>query len=257
MLPLHQSPRAWRQNDHMQVQRRAPARRIPLVHVPRRLTILLATLAVGLLPTTAATASDSSATHAYLKASYTAYKTSIAQIRLVGANVDKLSRRFAGECPRIGVGSPQNEDAQELSYEAFGLLEGVAFHTDSRALQSYSRAVKPLRWSNRRITSAARSYLQSLHELMSLPTPDLCSDVRSWTAAGYKVVPTSTISFNRHVESIEGKPVSLRLLAPYESGSDRALATRVRHLEVQLEHLETLRGQDWWNLILETVGLNQ
>jgi hypothetical protein len=223
----------------------------------RRLTILLAALSASLVPVAGANAGDASATHAYLKASYSTFKTSIAHIRLVGTNVDKLNQQLAGECPDAGKGSPQNEDAQQLSYEAFGALEAIAFHTDAKLIGSYTRAVSPLRWSNSRITRDSRSYLQSLRQLVALKLPDLCADTHSWSATSYKTVPASTLSFDHQVEAIDGHTVPLKLLAPYESSSDRALAKRVKHLEVELEQLETLHGQDWWNLILQTVGLNQ
>jgi hypothetical protein len=223
-----------------------------------RLAILAAVLAVGLGPTGAAAAPrDVASTHTYLVAGYAALHATVANMRVVAANVNKLNRKFSAECPRIGVGSPQNEESQHMSFEVAGALWSTAYHTDAGTVQAFVRAVKPLRWSNSKITRIAQSYIKSLHELTVLPLPDLCGDVRAWSANGFRTIPASTLQFDKHLETIEGKPIPPHLIDPYVQPADKALAARDEHLLTQLEHMETMLGQDWWDMTLETLALNQ
>lgn len=224
----------------------------------RRLSTLAAVLAVGFAPAGAyAAPRDVSSTHAYLVANYAFLRAVHASEHTVDMNIVRLDQTFAAQCPSVGAGSPQNEEAQHMSYEVAGVLWFTLYHTDSKAVQSFVRAVKRLRWSNGAITHIARGYITSLRELAALPLPDLCGDVRAWSADGFRAVPASTILFDRHLEAIEGKSIPSRLLAPYERPADGSLAARDAHLETQLEHAEMIVGFDEWDKLLETLALNQ
>jgi|SRR5271154_2273113 len=219
-------------------------------------------LAVGLVPaggvaSALAAPQDVASTKTYLTAGYAALRAAIASMSVVEANVDRLNRQYASECPKVAVASPQDEAADPMTYEVAGALWATAYHTDARIVQTFVQAVKPLRWSNAKITRQADAYAASLSELVALPLPDMCADVRSWSAAGFNAIPASTTQFDRRVEAIEGHPVALGLLAPYEVPADRTLATRVASLETQLDDLETMLGQNWWDLTLETLALKQ
>jgi hypothetical protein len=172
-------------------------------------------------------------------------------------SVDLLNSRFRAHCPRVGVGSPQDEAAQQMSYEVFGALLAVEYRTDADAVRKLQRTLMRLSWSNPKVTRHAHSYARSLRELVALQTPDLCGDVRAWSATGFKVVPLSTARFDRHVEAIEGSPLPRSLLTPYLAPEDRALAARDARLYKRLQTIEIGRGQDWWNMTLETLALNQ
>ncbi len=219
---------------------------------------LAAILAVWFAPANAAGAPrDMSSTRAYLLANYSFLRTVRAKEHTVNMNIAKLNQTFAEQCPSVGMGAPQNEAAQHMSYEVAGALWFTLYHTDAKAVQTFVQAVKPLRWSNSAITRIAHGYIISLHELAALTMPDLCGDVRTWSSGGFKTVPASTIQFDRHLEAIEGKSIPAHLLAPYEQPADRSLAARTARLETQLEHAETLVGFDDWNRLLETLALNQ
>lgn len=223
-----------------------------------RLGILAVVLTLGLTPTSqAATPRDLATTHTYLTAGYTTLRAAIASMSSVGTGIDQLNRKLASECPDVGAGSPQSEEEQHLSYEVFGALLSTAYHTDAKIVQRFLRTVKPLRWSNNKVTRAADSFATSLRELVALPMPNLCGDVRAWHAGGFNAVPTDTLRFDRHVEDIEGKIISQQLLAPYEAPADKALATRDLRLYTKLEALETTLGENWWDMTLETLALNQ
>jgi hypothetical protein len=223
----------------------------------RRLAIILTLLGCGLPPAAALASQDVASTQTYLTASYAALHETVTEWPRVEASIHELDLKLRTECPDVAASSPQNEPAQKMTYEVAGAIWSTAYHANTGLVQRFVRAVKPLRWSNPAITRIGRSYATSLLELTLLPMPNLCGDVRTWGSNGFTTIPADTLQFDRHVEAIEGKTIPLRLLAPYETSADRSLAARVRSLEIQFEHLETERGFNDWNILLETLGLNQ
>ncbi len=224
----------------------------------RRWGILAAVLAVGLSPAAAVAApQDVTSTHAYLAAGYTALHATVTKWSSVEANIHKLDLRFQGECLHVGAGSPQSEEEQKLSYEVAGALWATGYHTDAKIVGAFVKVVNRLKWSNPAITHAARRFAKGLREMTALQIPDLCADVRSWAAGGFKAVPATTEQYVRHVEAIEVKEIPRRLLTPYVQPADRGLRARDERLATKFEELEFQRGQDDWNALLEVLALNQ
>jgi hypothetical protein len=223
-----------------------------------RPTIVALALALGLAPASAGAASRNAASTAtYLAAAAKNLRAVVASMPTIDANVSALNRRYAAECPRAAAGSIQDEAADPMTYEVAGALWSTAYHTDAPIVQAFSRAVTPLRWSNRAITRDADTYAASLRGLSVVPLPDLCGDVRAWSASGFSAIPTTTTQFDHHVEAIEGHPVPLSLLAPYEGPSQHALARQVAKLEARWEELEGELSQKWFDETLETLALPQ
>jgi hypothetical protein len=223
-------------------------------------TVLFAVvLVVGLTPAAAIAASqDVASTDAYLATASTDLHAVIASMpTTINANVDALNRRYAFECPRVAAGSDQDEAADPMTYEVAGALWSTAYHTDAKIVQSFDAAVRTLRWSNPTITRDVNSYAASLHQLSVLALPDLCADMRAWAAGGFSVIPPTTTQFDGHVEAIEGHPLPLALLAPYEGPAQRALAARLASLEGRFEELEGELSQKWFDMTLETLALPQ
>lgn len=221
-------------------------------------TTLIAALALGLAPATAlATSQDVASTHAYIVANYAFTQASQAKAGVAQTDVIRLKRKLGRECANVGKGAPQNEEAQKVSYEVAGAIWSVTYGTDVGPIDAFVRAVKPLRWSNPQLTRMAQGYAKSLRGLAALPLPHLCSDVRTWSASGFQTIPAPTISFDRHVESLEGHTIPARLLAPYEQPADRSALARTTNIETKLEHAETVTGFNDWDALLETLGINQ
>jgi hypothetical protein len=224
-----------------------------------RTMIVAVAIAFSGTPAQAIAASrDAASTDAYLAAAYTDLRAAVASMpTTIDANVDALDRRYAAECPRVAAGSIQDEAADPMTYEVAGALWSTAYHTDAKIVQAFDAAVRPLRWSNPTITRDVDSYAASLHQLSVLPPPDLCADMRAWAASSFSAIPSSTTQFDRHVEAIEGHPLPLALLVPYEGPAQRALATRVASLESRFEELEGELSQRWFDMTLETLALPQ
>jgi hypothetical protein len=254
LLPLRWLPRRAAVDGDLIWANRLPS----LGDMLRRLAILLAALALGLAPARALAAPvDVASTHAYLVAGYAALHATVTTWSAIQTSIHKLNRRFAAECPNVGAGSPQNEESQKMSNEVAGALWATGYHTDAKIARTFVRAVQPLRWSNPAITRIARKFTKGLLEMVALQVPDLCGDVRAWSATGFATIPARTLAYDRHVEAIEVKEIPPRLLRPYVQPADKALAARDERLNTQFQNLETSTGFNDWDLLLETLALNQ
>jgi hypothetical protein len=223
-----------------------------------RLAILAAVLALGLAPADAGAAPrDVASTHAYIVAAHTALQSVVGKWSSVEAGIHRLNSKLHAECPLVGTGSPQNEEEQLLSYEVAGALWAAGYHTGAPIVRRFVKAVRPLRWSNPAITRSAHRFTTGLTEMTLLKVPDLCGDVRAWVATGFKKVPSNVSRFDEHVEAIQVKEIPRRLLIPYVQPSDRKLIAQTLHLYTRFAELEFSRGQDDWNMLLETLALNQ
>jgi hypothetical protein len=81
--------------------------------------------------------------------------------------------------------------------------------------------------------------------------------VRAWSASGFSTVPADALSYDAHVESIEGKAIPPHLLAAFVAPRDRATLAHMKQLERKLEEAEVGQGFNDWDALLETLGLNQ
>ncbi len=224
----------------------------------RCLAVPFAVLILALTPAIAgATSRDAASTHAYLTASYKLLHTAVSTWPAVERNIHKLEARLHAECPTAGAGSPENEEAQKLTYEAAGAVLAVGYRTDIASIRAYSNAVGHLSWSNREITRDAHRLAQGLLEMASLRVPDLCADVRAWSVTDFRVVPSDVAPYDRHVEAIDIHEIPQRLLTPYVQPADKQLRRQVEHLATKFEELEFMRGQADWIAMLKAVDLNE
>lgn len=205
----------------------------------------------------AASARDVAAARTALTAGYTALSAVIRTWPRVVASLRALDRRFARECPDVGAGSPQNESEQHLAYEVAGALWATAYHTDAPIIRKFIHRVTGLSSSNPKLNRRVYKFLSGLDEMLALQVPPLCDDVRSWIASGYRTVPTSALQFDSHVEAIDVEIPSPKLADPYLTPSDRGLVPKLERLIHRFDELEFVIGQEDWNTLLETLGLNQ
>lgn len=144
-----------------------------------------------------------------------------------------------------------------MSYEVAGALWATAYHTDTPIIRRFINKVIGFTSSNAALNRHIYKFLNGLDEMMALKVPDICNDVRQWTASGYRTIPTSTLQFDAHVESINVEIPSPKLADPYLVPSDRALVPKLEHLITRFEELEFSIGQQYWDTMLGTLDLNQ
>jgi hypothetical protein len=225
-----------------------------------RLAIILTVLTVGLVSTTdafAASREDISSTHTALTAAYTNLRAIVDTWPSEEASFHELDLKFAAECPDVAAGSPQNASEQKLSYEVAGALWAVGYRADANIVRAFIKAVNPLRWTHAALTRRAQAFIRGLREMIALTVPDLCGDVRSWIASGYRTVPASTLQFDQHLEAINVEIPLPRLVLAYVQPVDMGLFRRTEHLLTRFDELEFSTGQTAWINVLETLGLNE
>jgi hypothetical protein len=230
----------------------------PWVGMRGHIAIALTVLAFGIAPATAfGTQQDIASTHAYIRANYALNRATQAKTKVAQANIEATIHKLGEECPKLGLGSPQNEESQHLSYEVVVALWSSSFATDAGPIRKFAGIVRHLNWSNQKLTHMAQRYATDLRELAGLPMPNVCGDVTAWKETGFKTVPTTSIQLDRRVEAIEPKAIPPSLLAPYEQPADKAILATTTRIESRLQQIETAEGFDDWDQALETVGLNQ
>jgi hypothetical protein len=217
----------------------------------------IALLAFVLAPASAlATSSDDTATHTYILANYALVRASEAKVGVGQTDFKSYFKQINGKCKGAGAGAPQDEEAQPLNYEATGALWSITYGVDAAPIRTFVSTVDRLHWSNSKLTQIAKSYAATLHGLATLPLPDLCGDVQTWRAGGFRTVPASTTSFDRHVESLEAQTIPPKLLARYEQPGDRSIVERTTSLELKLQDVETSTGYNDLESLLDTLGLH-
>jgi hypothetical protein len=197
------------------------------------------------------------ATREYIRADYTLLRASNALAAPAQANALALNQRLGQECPQAGAGSPENKSSEPMSHEVAVALWSITFGIAATPIHTFVETVSPLRWTNPRLTALAQRYATDLSELAALPAPDLCSDVRAWSATGFKTVPADALSLVQHAESIEPQAIPQSLLSRYETARDKRIFARAHRLETKLQNIETSTGFNDWDKVLATLGLNQ
>ena len=220
--------------------------------------MIVTVLAFGVAPATAlGTPQDGASTHAYIRANYALTRATQAKVKAAQASIEAVIHKLGEECPKLGVGSPQNEESQHLSYEVVVALWSASYSTDAGPIRAFAKAVQHLHWSNPKLTHMAQRYATDLQDLASLQTPKVCADVTAWKETGFKTAPATSVQLDRRVEAIEPKTIPPSALAPYEQPADKAILATTTHIESQLQQIETVEGFNDWDQALETVGLNQ
>lgn len=219
------------------------------------LAVVAVTGGFALSATPALASSNTASTQAYVQANYALVRVARSHLATSEAGPLQVLAQVRRECPNAGAGSPQDAESTQLSNEVIAAMVLSAAKPDLSAIKTFVRATGGLSWSNHALTSAVRTYVGDLKTVLSLPTPNLCGDVKAWAATGYRALPASTVTL---VAKFLPAWVALGLLPPqlarYESSAARALAHRSAPLEVQLTEGEA-RAVEHWGAIMDTIKL--
>jgi hypothetical protein len=199
---------------------------------------------------------DLVATRAYVQADYALVHTARVNLKTGEAALEGLRATLVAACPKAALASPENSAAEHLSNEVVGAMGVVFIRSDLQAVASFDETVKPLHWSNRELTHKVEIYATKLKTLAALEEPDVCGDVRTWAASGYKTLPPSTTQFDREytANDVGIGEVPARLLAPSENASERGLLAVTKQSENELVEAEA-RAVEPWSKILDALNL--
>jgi hypothetical protein len=127
----------------------------------------------------------------------------VATINIAQSKIESFNRKLAAECPSVGSGAPETEASQPMSYEVAVALWSIAYGSAAGPIKTIAKAIRPLRWTSARINRDARTLVANLTALATIPLPDLCGDVRAWTASGFTNIPRHVVELDRRVEPLE------------------------------------------------------
>jgi hypothetical protein len=218
---------------------------------------LLAALIAAATPGSAlAGSADVAATQKYIDANYALVHAGGREIGRSEASIKSLLRGVRKECLGAAPGSPEGQDSEQIGDELQGAMTIAAVRLIPRSIAAFVHAVAPLRWSNAQLTHTVSTYARKLKTLSALTTPHVCTDVRSWTAAGFATLPASTVSFDLAFDSVNVAigEVPAEQLAPYERPTERSILHSTTQLETQLTDAEN-RAVKQWEQTLEAVGV--
>jgi hypothetical protein len=199
---------------------------------------------------------DLTATRAYVAADYALVHTARVNLKTGEAALESLRATLTAECPKAAASSPENEAAEHLSNEVIGAMGTVFIRSDAQAVASFAEAVSRLRWSNAKLTRKVDVYAAKLKAIAALATPDVCGDVRTWAASGYRTLPATTMQFDRaySANDVGIGEVPARLLAPYENARERGQLALTKQSENELVDAEA-RAVKPWSKILDALDL--
>jgi hypothetical protein len=224
--------------------------------IPRPALALALALVAAAAPSAAfASSQDLVATHKAIVAGYALARAGVATINPAQAKIHAYNRRLAAECPGVGRGTPETEASQPMAYEVAAALWSIAYGAAAGPIERFAKAMRPLHWTSPRLNRAAHALVTNLTALATIPLPDLCSDVRAWTASGFKTIAPHVLELDRHVEGLELRVVPWKLVAPLVRGRDARLVAYIKHAERKIGEAEFVLGQADWYEVLQTLEL--
>ncbi len=224
---------------------------------PRRLVpLIIVLLTVATAPASAlASAQDASATHAAIAAGYALARVSVAAIPVAQAKIQSYNRRLATECPDAGAGTPETEASEPMSKEVAVALWSIEYGSTAGQIKTFAKAIRPLHWTSVRFDRAEHKFAGTLTGLATIRLPDLCSDVRAWTASGFTTVPQDVLEIDERVEPLVLPEIPWGLVARDVRGHDASLLVYIKRAETKTAEAEFMLGQKDWYQVIETLGL--
>ena len=170
---------------------------------------------------------NAAATQKYIQANYALVQAGASKLGAARAALRAVRSQIEGECPRAAAESPQNPESTELSNEIIGAMVTNAYRTDVPAGQSFVRAASGPSLEQPQAHEHDPFLVSRLKVLIGLAPPNVCADIRSWVASGYRTLPATTIRFDQQFMpnwvAIGELPSAL---GPYERASQRAVIDR-------------------------------
>ena len=192
-----------------------------------------------------ASSGDASATGAYLQAYLGQVRAEVSGLPAGLAAMEGLRGQLQLECPGVlaqqptpSRGEKPSESAIEISDEVQEALFGVAERTESSVHRRFAHSVARLRWSDHGLMRLVHTYTTGEVEQAETPTPDLCSDMRTWAASGFQTVSVATAAYLSRESTLSSRTAAaqeaiMRKLERYESPADKRIARKIAKAENQ------------------------
>lgn len=222
----------------------------------RRLVVSLVMLALAIVPSRAlANTQDVAATHQAIVAGYALARASMTTIKIAQSKIESFNRKLAAECPGVGSGTPEDEASQPMSYEVAVALWSIGYGAAAGPIKAFAKAMRTLHWTSARANRIVHTLVANLTGLATIPLPDLCGDLRTWTASDFTTIPAHVAELDHRVERLEIPEVPWSLVTPYVAKGDQGLVAYIKRAERKLAEFEFMVGQNDWLQVLQTLGL--
>ena len=211
--------------------------------------------AMALVPCALGSSRDVAATSRYLRANYALVQAAHSRIKQAEATLRGVVAQIRRECPKAAAGSPADEHALKLRTEVIATLVLTPVHLDIPAAEGFVKVVRGLSWSTVSLTRAVRGYAAKVSRLISLPIPNICTDVQSWARSGFTELPSFTEPFDTAFLASWISPGFLPSgLRRFESASVHRLVRSTERYESEIVELEA-RETPTLSKLLNTIGL--
>jgi hypothetical protein len=222
----------------------------------RRAALLAGVAVLTIAPSGAlASSGDVAATSTYIRINHKLVQEAVSRIPAVHTTLRRVLAQVRSECPMVAAGSPQNSESEQLSNEVVGVMVTAAVHGALPFPHEYLSVAGRLKWSNPTVTSGVRAYVAKVRVLESLKQPDICADIRSWSASGFQTLAPSTLAFAPRFMAAWVSPGELPMaLSAYETADETRLLRETHSLEAQFSEFEA-REVETWGQFMNTLGL--
>jgi hypothetical protein len=212
-------------------------------------------LAMGGAPARGAPA-DVATTRTYIRANYALVHYAAMRLGTARSLLDGVLAKARTDCPSAAAGSPQNPESTMVSDEIIGAMVLAAYHDAQPQIAAYIRVAARSHWSSRTLTSSIHAYAGKLATLSTLAAPNLCADIRAWSASGYKSLPASTLRFDqRFVPAWVALGELPAQLASYERPDERGTLQRSSQFEEKLTNFEA-EAVETYGALMNALAVN-
>jgi hypothetical protein len=198
----------------------------------RAMAVFVVVLVGSALPpvsTSADTASDGSATEAYLSARLALVDRGAKELPATRAAVEKAASNLSGTCAGVLSDAPRGQELSELEREVTLTLTVVPFHLRLDEFEEFSNEASMLHWSSGALTDLVRSASAADEAEARLAYPNLCTDLRRWARSRYVTVPATTRRFLNGIEAIQNMTArEERVLGSPLQSADEIIMGRLR-----------------------------
>jgi hypothetical protein len=206
------------------------------------------------------TPQDRTATRALLEAEYTYEQAVVANALASKAAVEELASSLGEQCPAVLAGAPhetlitslesparprsprqvgesrrERRQRDDLEIELALAVGRSLIAPDQQAALVYAHTIGLLRWSDDALTELERADAAELEWQLQIAPPDVCADMKTWVASGYRTLSTATKTLLREREALDARGHLVNTLGPepllpYEGSSEKALETKIEGL---------------------------
>jgi hypothetical protein len=135
------------------------------------------------------------------------------------------------------LSAPAGKLRQQLEGEAEIAVILTTVAPAREPVTGFATSMLRLQWRDATLTRLVHAYAHVQTSIFGLPIPDVCGDIRAWSASGYVRLPPTTTALlaqQRHAFAADESEIEqrlLRALAPHETHAEKKLLRQAARVE--------------------------